>query len=112
MGFRGFKTMCKIYITKIMTTYETVNELSSAINKSITALEFNAIKEVVSMYDIEDIECYTADLTDTDKGVFGSLVKKELIYDSYEGMNEEIGVKGHNFFPATIVLDAYNLERY
>jgi hypothetical protein len=71
----------------------------------LTALENEMLNEIVAFYDEDDNICYQQKLTPSQKGVIGSLVKKGLIYDSYNGVDEE-----SNFFPSEEVLIAAGIE--
>ena len=63
--------------------------------KTLTNLENELLNEILSMYDEDDNICFDRQLTNQEKGVISSLIKKELIYDSFEGMQGE----NHNYFP-------------
>jgi len=71
----------------------------------LTVLETEMLNEIVSFYDEDDNICYQKKLTPTQKGVIGSLMKKGLVYDSYNGVDEE-----GNFFPSEEVLIAAGIE--
>ena len=85
---------------------KTLNDLKS----KLTEKEFSTLKMIVNCYDKYDNICYDGKLTASEKGIFGSLVKKGLIYDSFEDMNNEDG--NSNFFPSYSVLDIYGIEHY
>jgi hypothetical protein len=74
----------------------------------LTALENEMINVIIDCYDADDNICYQAKLTPSQKGVIGSLVKKGLIYDSFDDMEGE-GYDG-NFFPSEQVLIAAGIE--
>lgn len=78
----------------------------------LTELEFNTLEMIVNCYDMYNNICYDDKLTPSEKGVFGSLVKKGLIYDSFEDMHHETGYSQSNFFPSERILDIYGLEHY
>jgi hypothetical protein len=78
---------------------------------SLTILEASMLQRIVGCYQFRDNICYQYKLTEQQKGIVGSLVKKELIYDSFEGMNDE-GYEDANFFPSEDVLDIFGLEHY
>jgi hypothetical protein len=75
---------------------------------NLTALENEMLNEIVAFYDELDNICYQQKLTASQKGVIGSLIKKGLIYDSFDGMEG----KGYesNFFPSEEVLIAAGIE--
>lgn len=64
----------------------------------LTNLENQLLNEIIKMYDEEDNLCFTRQLTQQEKGVISSLVKKGLVYDSFENMENE----SHNYFPSAI----------
>ena len=72
---------------------------------SLTELETKMLNDIVGFYDSEDNICFQRTLSQSEKGVIGSLVKKELIYDSFEGI-EEVG----NYFPNGNVLEYLGLD--
>ena len=78
---------------------------------SLTELEATMLQDIVSYYEFTDNICYIFNLTPQQKGIIGSLVKKGLVYDSFEGMNGN-GYKDSNFFPSEEVLDIFGLEHY
>jgi hypothetical protein len=75
---------------------------------NLTALENEMLNVIIDWYDADDNICYQQKLTPSQKGVIGSLVKKGLIYDSFDGM-EGTGYDG-NFFPSEEVLTAAGIE--
>jgi len=77
-------------------------------NFDLTALEIEMLNVIVKCYDEDDNICYQAKLTPSQKGVIGSLVKKGLIYDSFEDM-EGSGYDG-NFFPSEEILEAAGIQ--
>ncbi len=87
---------------------KTIEELKSA----LTEKEFTMLELIVSCYHMLDNICYDDELSPSEKGVVGSLVKKGFIYDSFVDMHHEDGHEKSNFFPATIILDIYGLEHY
>jgi hypothetical protein len=70
-------------------------------NTQLTALENELLNEIVGMYDENDNLCFTRELTNQEKGVMSSLVKKGLVYDSFESEKGE-GYESHNYFPSDI----------
>ena len=74
-------------------------KLNKMSTKNLTEKESLMLQEIISNYDEDDNLCFTRQLTQEEKGVIGSLVKKGLVYDSFEGMTEE-GYNKHNFFPS------------
>jgi len=66
--------------------------------KQLTQLETKLLNEIISMYDENDNLCFTRELTQIEKGVISSLVKKGLVYDSFEGESGK-GYDKHNYFP-------------
>lgn len=87
---------------------KTINELKS----NLTELEFAMLESIVGAYTFDNNVCYDCELTPSEKGVVGSLVKKELIYDSFGDMHNEQGYENSNFFPADFILDIYGLKHY
>lgn len=67
---------------------------------NLTELESAMLAQIVKCYDPEDNICFQKSLTNSEKGIIGSLVKKGLVYDSYNGVDVE-----SNFFPSEEVLD-------
>ena len=92
--------------TQKINAMKTLNDLKS----KLTEKEFSTLEMIVNCYDKYDNICYDGKLTASEKGIFGSLVKKGLIYDSFEGMNNEDS--NSNFFPSYSVLDIYGIEHY
>jgi hypothetical protein len=72
---------------------------------SLTELENEMLSVIVKSYDSEDNICFQRTLTQSEKGVIGSLVKKELVYDSCNGIEED-----GNFFPSENVLEYLELN--
>ena len=72
---------------------------------SLTELETEMLSVIVKCYDSEDNICFQRTLTQSEKGVMGSLVKKELVYDSCNGVEED-----GNFFPSENVLEYLGLN--
>ena len=72
---------------------------------SLTELEAKMLQTISEFYDSEDIVCYNEKLTPSEKGIIGSLMKKELVYDSNNGVD----LKG-NFFPSEDVLNFLELN--
>lgn len=67
--------------------------------RTLTKKESILLEEIFGMYDEDSNTCFTRQLTPEEKGVIGSLVKKKLVYDSFEGESTE-GYDRHNFFPS------------
>jgi len=84
--------------------------MNNELKNQLTEMEFTMLEKIVSYYTFDDNVCYMQKLTSSQKGVIGSLVKKGLVYDSFEGICEE-GYTG-NWFPSDEVLDLYKLEHY
>ena len=80
------------------------------IKNQLTDLEFQSLTHILNCYDSQDIVCYTERLTPSEKGVFGSLVKKGMIYDSYAGLHDDY--QGGNWFPSYKVIVAFGLPEY
>ena len=70
-------------------------------NTQLTTLENELLNEIVGNYDENDNLCFTRELTNQEKGVMSSLVKKGLVYDSFENETGE-GYESHNYFPSNI----------
>jgi hypothetical protein len=87
---------------------KTLNDLK----EQLTELEFSTLQMIVHCYNMHDNICYDDKLTKSEKGIFGSLVKKGFIYDSFEDMHHENGHSNSNFFPSNVVLDIYGIEHY
>ena len=73
-------------------------------NFDLTALEIEMLNVIIGCYDADDNICYQAKLTPSQKGVIGSLVKKGLIYDSFDEMQGE--EYDGNFFPSEQIMIA------
>ena len=86
---------------------KTLQELKS----QLTENEFQMLDEIVGWYDFDCNLCFTKKLTSSEKGTIGSLVKKGLVYDSFEDEMGE-GYESSNFFPSDAVLDIYNMRHY
>lgn len=85
---------------------KTINELKL----NLTELEFKMLVEIASCYNFYNNRCYNEKLTPKEKGIVGNLVKKGLIYDSFEfGFPEE---KQGNFYPEPIVLEIFEIDMY
>lgn len=74
--------------------------------KQLTKLENELLNEIIEMYDEDCNTCFTRQLTQQEKGVMSSLVKKGLVYDSFEGESNAGHTGGgydkHNYFPSEI----------
>jgi len=70
----------------------------------LTNLETKLLNEIVSMYDEDCNMCFTRTLTQSEKGVISSLVKKGLVYDSFEFDKhlQNLSRVEHNYFPSEI----------
>jgi len=66
-----------------------------------TQKERDLLNEVKAFYDENCNLCFTRELTNEEKGVMGSLVKKGLVYDSFENETGQ-GYQRHNYFPSKI----------
>ena len=92
--------------TQKLKIMKTINELKS----NLTNLEFDMLVSISKCYNFYNNRCYNEKLTSKEKGIVGSLVKKGLIYDSFEfGFPDE---KQGNFYPDPIVLEAFGIEEY
>jgi len=74
----------------------------------LTELELRFLENVVATYISEveengDVVCFTREMSSSEKGIVGSLVKKGMIYD----MSLISGHNKHNFYPTNAVLDIY-----
>lgn len=78
--------------------------------ESMTLREFSMLETIVSFYDENNNICYDSELTNQKKGIVGSLVKKGLVYDSFENMNDTQGHNKGNWFPSYEVLMAFQTE--
>lgn len=54
----------------------------------VTLNELEILTQVANCQIEDGFSEYTSVSSDSEKGALGSLVKKELIYDAYSGMNE------------------------
>lgn len=54
--------------------------------KQVTQRELQMLFDIYNDQNTDSCGCYKVE-TDEQKGLIGSLVKKELVYDSYEGEN-------------------------
>jgi hypothetical protein len=70
-------------------------------NTQLTNLETALLNEIIEMYDEDCNTCFTRELTQSEKGVMSSLVKKGLVYDSFENESGN-GYNKHNYFPSDI----------
>jgi hypothetical protein len=64
-----------------------------------TQKERDLYNEVLAMYDETCNLCFTRELTNEEKGIMGSLVKKGLVHNSTD---KEVGLIGNNYFPTKI----------
>ena len=82
------------------------------IKNELTDKELEMLLLVIEAYEPKDVSCYTKRLTASQKGIVGSLVKKEMLYDSYADFDSiEIHSKG-NWFPTEEVLEAFGLPEH
>jgi hypothetical protein len=72
---------------------------------SLTELEASFLNIIAKHFDLEDNICFQKKLSASEKGIIGSLVKKGLVYDSYNGVEEEA-----NFFPSENVIEYLELN--
>ena len=78
--------------------------------ETLTANEYEALMLVVNEYSPTDIACYEKRLTPSQKGTFGSLVKKGLIFDSYAGWeHDDPDHQEGNWFPTDETTEAFGL---
>lgn len=68
---------------------------------NLTTLEKELLNEIIGMYDEDCNVCFTRQLTQQEKGIMSSLVKKGLVYDSFENETGD-GYEKHNYFPSEI----------
>lgn len=87
---------------------ENLAQLKSTFN--LTDLENSMLTAIIEYYEFDDNECYMKNLSNSEKGIVGSLVKKGLVYDSFAGT--DLATNGSNFFPAENVLDFCGLQHY
>jgi len=85
-----------------------LNQLQSQFN--LTDLETEMLTTIVEYYRFDDNECYMANLSNSEKGIIGSLVKKKLVCDCYA--DTDLAINGSNFFPEESVLDFCGLQHY
>lgn len=67
--------------------------------QKLTQLEKQLLDEITRMYDENNNLCFTRKVTQQEKGVLSSLVKKGLIYDSFWDEHGQ-GYDIHNYFPS------------
>lgn len=70
--------------------------MTTAEFNNLTQLERSYLFKIFVFYSESDNICWDTELTPTEKGVFGSLVKKALIYDSFEGMGNAMDSPGYD----------------
>ena len=85
-----------------------LNQLQLKFN--LTDLETAMLTTIVQYYRFDDNECYMTNLSNSEKGIIGSLVKKQLVYDCYA--DTDLASNGSNFFPEGSVLDFCGLQHY
>lgn len=77
---------------------------------NLTTGEIAMLGTIISFYDEANNICYDCPLTPQEKGTVGSLVKKKLVYDSFEGEHNN-GMPGqydrHNFFPTDEAIELH-----
>ena len=79
----------------------------------LTAKEHRALSLCVQAYAPTDVAGYTERLTSEQKGTFGSLVKKGLIYDAYAGWgHEDPDHQEGNWLITDEVIEALGLPEY
>jgi hypothetical protein len=83
-----------------------------SLKASLTLKEFAMLEEIISWYTFDDNVCFMRQTTSSEKGLITQLKNKELIYDSFEGMHDEIDYERSNWFPSEFILDIYGLEHY
>jgi hypothetical protein len=70
------------------------------------------LREIISCEDEDNNICFDRQMTNEEKGVVGSLVKKGFIYDSFADMADMADMGGgyqrHNFFPTNDGINTYN----
>jgi Mg/Co/Ni transporter MgtE len=83
------------------------------IKSQLTENEYNMLNLILSEYESTDVSCYTKRLTDSQKGIVGSLIKKGMVYDAYEGISSDDSDhnKG-NWFPEDHVIEAFGLPAH
>jgi hypothetical protein len=59
----------------------------------LTKKEIELLTEIIAFYDEDDFEGYITQLTPSQKGVAGSLVKKDLIFDASDYDDNEANWK-------------------
>lgn len=82
------------------------------LRKELTAKEFSLLDKIAKMYDSFDNHCWVVkqqQITPSQKGVLGSLVKKGLVYDSFADERRMDSSYTHNYFPTGQVLDAFGI---
>ncbi len=70
---------------------------------TLSQLEYDLLTEIISCEDEDCNICFDRQLTPSEKGVMSSLVKKDLVYDAFEGEGGAnhigAGYDKHNYFP-------------
>ena len=90
-------------------TMKTISDIKS----QLTENEFSMLELIISEYNHKDVVCYTHRLTPSQKGIIGSLVKKDIVYDSYEGFgHDDPDHQEGNWFPSYDVVQAYGLPEH
>lgn len=78
----------------------------------LTANELELLTVIVNCYVLEDNRCYEFNqytpMANSTKGILGSLVKKGLVFDSFEDDTEE----EYNYFPTDEVLEAFGKPNF
>jgi hypothetical protein len=83
------------------------------IKNQLTEGEFLMLALIVHEYNPKDVVCYTSRLTPSQKGTIGSLVKKDMVYDSYAGFgNDDPDHQEGNWFPSYDVVKAFGLPEH
>jgi hypothetical protein len=78
---------------------------------NLTANEVAMLTRIIGQYNEDCNLCFTAELNQSEKGIIGSLVKKGLIYDSFddEYLKEiDSAYDTYNFFPTDEAIELIN----
>lgn len=83
------------------------------IKNELTEAEFSMLELIINEYNPQDVVCYDKRLTPSQKGIIGSLVKKNMVYDSYAGWgHDDPDHQEGNWYPSDNVLNVYGLPLY
>jgi len=97
----------------VLTIKQLIMNTINDIKNQLTDKEFQSLTQILNAYDPKDVACYTERLTRSEKGIFGSLVKKKMIFDSYEGMgDDDDDHQEGNWFPSYKVIEAFGLPEH